>query len=208
MKGKVRKKYDKEFKLMVVNLCLSGRNAKELAFEMDLDRSMVQRWVREYNTYSDSCFKGNGNAVMTVEQKEIARLAVELKQTQIERDIFKKSGEYILQERHQKYAFIKKYKATFTVEDMCRVLCVNKSGYYYWLSRKESPRAIALREHTKEIVDIYEFSKKRYSSYKIHAELRARGIITSRNRVARIMKKSCIKSIEKCEIQSQNNRLE
>jgi hypothetical protein len=36
---------------------------------------------------------------------------------------------------------------------------MNKSGYYYWLSRKKSP-SIVLKEHTKEIVDIYEISKK------------------------------------------------
>ena len=68
-KGKVRRKYDKEFKLMVVNLCLSDRKAKEVASEMELDRSMVQLWVREYHIYSDNSFKGNGNAVMTTEQE-------------------------------------------------------------------------------------------------------------------------------------------
>jgi len=91
MKGKVRKKYDKEFKTMVVNLCLSGRQSKEVALEMDLDRSMVQRWVREYNTYNDNSFKGNGNAVMTSEQEEIAHLKAELHRAQTERDILKKA---------------------------------------------------------------------------------------------------------------------
>lgn len=91
MNRKVRKKYDKEFKLMVINLCLSGRDAKELAVEMDLDRSTIQRWVREYNMYSENSFKGNGNAVRTPEQEEIAKLRADLKQTQIERDILKKA---------------------------------------------------------------------------------------------------------------------
>jgi transposase len=90
MRGKVRRKYDKEFKTMVVNLCLSGRKSIEVALEMDLDRSMVQRWVREYNTYKDNSFKGNGNPVMTVEQEEIARLKAELHQAQMDRDILKK----------------------------------------------------------------------------------------------------------------------
>lgn len=67
MKGKVRRKYDKEFKLMVVNLCLSERGASEIASEMDLEKSVVQRWIRGYSTYSGNSFKGNGNAVMTAE---------------------------------------------------------------------------------------------------------------------------------------------
>jgi len=91
MKGKVRRKYDKEFKLMVVNLCLSGKAPKEVASEMDLEKGMILRWVREYQTYSDNSFKGNGNAVMTAEQEEIARLTAALKQAQIERDILKKA---------------------------------------------------------------------------------------------------------------------
>ncbi len=78
---------------------------------------------------------------------------------------------------------------------MCRVLSVSKSGYYEWLSRKESPRAIALKKDTEEVLAIYYSSKKRYGSPKIHAELGARGIHTSRNRVARIMKQASIRSI-------------
>lgn len=77
--------------MMVVNLCISGRQTSEVASEMDLDRSMVQRWVREYREYDKNSFKGNGNAVMTSEQEEIAKLRKELHQAQIERDILKKA---------------------------------------------------------------------------------------------------------------------
>ena len=76
---------------MVVNLCLSGRDIKEVASEMDLEKSMVGRWIREHHTYAGNSFKGNGNAVMTTEQEEIVRLTAELKQAQIERDILKKA---------------------------------------------------------------------------------------------------------------------
>lgn len=86
-------------------------------------------------------------------------------------------------------------RGKFTVEDMCRILSVSKSGYYEWLSRGESPRAIAFKRHTIEVISIYKASKKRYGSHKIHAELGSRGIHTSRNRVARIMKQASIRSI-------------
>lgn len=91
MNRKVRKKYDKEFKTMVVNLCLSGRDSKDVALEMDLDKSMVRRWIREYKIYKENSFQGNGKAVMTPEQEEIARLKAELHQAQTERDILKKA---------------------------------------------------------------------------------------------------------------------
>ena len=86
-----RRRYDKEFKLMVVNLCLSGRKPSDVAKEMDLSPSMVQRWIREYNKYEGNSFQGNGNPVRTAEEEEIARLKAELRQTQIERDILKKA---------------------------------------------------------------------------------------------------------------------
>lgn len=91
MKERSRKNYDKEFKMMVVNLCLSGRRSLDVANELGLDRSMVQRWVREYNSYENNSFQGNGNPVRTAEEEEIARLKKELRQAQLERDILKKA---------------------------------------------------------------------------------------------------------------------
>lgn len=90
MKQKI-KQYDKEFKMMIVNLCLSGRKVSDVAKDMSLDSGMVGRWVREYGVYENNSFKGNGNPVRTTEQEEIARLKAELKQAQMERDILKKA---------------------------------------------------------------------------------------------------------------------
>ena len=78
---------------------------------------------------------------------------------------------------------------------MCRVLKVGRSSYYAWKTSTESPRAASYREDTVRIKEIYLASKSRYGSHKIHAELKAQGVITSRNRVARIMKKESIRSI-------------
>ena len=78
---------------------------------------------------------------------------------------------------------------------MCQVLGVNRSGFYHWLGRGESPRSLALKEDTKHVVKIYKDSECRYGSYKIAAVLKSNGILTSRNRVARIMKAEGITSI-------------
>ncbi|QZT37088.1 transposase [Halosquirtibacter xylanolyticus] len=91
MRKQTRKRYDKEFKIMVVNLCFSGKTAQSVAADMDLEVTMVRRWVREHKKYESNSFQGNGNPVRTVEQEEIAKLKVELRQTQIERDILKKA---------------------------------------------------------------------------------------------------------------------
>ena len=91
MNKRKRTVYDREFKLMVINLCLSGKSASSVAEDMALDKSMVRRWVREHNKYQDNSFQGNGNVVMTDSEQEIARLKKELKQIKIERDILKKA---------------------------------------------------------------------------------------------------------------------
>lgn len=86
-----RRKFDKEFKVMAVNLCHSGKPTKEVAEDLGIRAELVRRWKREYEQYQEGGFSGHGNANMTAEQKEIARLKKELKEAQIERDILKKA---------------------------------------------------------------------------------------------------------------------
>lgn len=86
-----RRHFDKEFKLMAVNLVFSGKEPKEVAKELGIRTELVRRWRREYEQFQDGSFSGHGNANMTDEQKEIARLRKALKDAQEERDILKKA---------------------------------------------------------------------------------------------------------------------
>jgi len=86
-----RRHYDKEFKLMSVELCLSGKRPKEVAEELGIQVDLVRRWKREHGYYQEGGFSGHGNANLTDEQKEIVRLKKELKDAQMERDILKKA---------------------------------------------------------------------------------------------------------------------
>ena len=86
-----RRQYDKEFKQMVVDLCLSGKTTGEVAEDLDLRPQLITRWKREYKQFKEGSFSGHGKMNMTSEQKEIHRLKRELKDAQIERDILKKA---------------------------------------------------------------------------------------------------------------------
>lgn len=88
---KKRRTYDKEFKVMAVNLCQSGKPAKEVAQELGVRRELINRWKREYEANGDNSFSGNGNEQLTEEQAEIARLKKDLEEAQQERDILKKA---------------------------------------------------------------------------------------------------------------------
>ena len=87
----VRKKYEKEYKTMIVELVESGQKVSVVAQEYGLNDNMIRRWRREYNNPNKPFFTGNGNASLTDQEKEIARLRKELKETQLERDILKKA---------------------------------------------------------------------------------------------------------------------
>ena len=86
-----RRSFDKEFKEMTVNLCLSGKSTKLVAEELDIRPELVRRWKREYEEFQEGSFSGRGNVNMTSEQKEIAKLKKELREAQLERDILKKA---------------------------------------------------------------------------------------------------------------------
>lgn len=88
---KERRQFDKEFKLMTVNLCHSGKSTSQVAEELDIRPDMIRRWKRELEHHGEGSFSGYGNANLTPEQKEIKRLKKELKEAQIERDILKKA---------------------------------------------------------------------------------------------------------------------
>jgi len=88
---KKRRKYDREYKQMVVELANAREDISALAAELDLRIDMIYRWRREALANLGASFPGQGNKTMTEEQKEIARLKKELRDAQLERDILKKA---------------------------------------------------------------------------------------------------------------------
>jgi transposase len=86
-----RRNFDKEFKMMAVNLCSTGKSSKQVADELGIRVELLRRWKREHEQFQQGSFSGRGNANMTSEQKEIASLKRELREAQLERDILKKA---------------------------------------------------------------------------------------------------------------------
>lgn len=72
---------------------------------------------------------------------------------------------------------------------------VSNSSFYYWLKYPVSRRFVNQNELLVQIEEIHKDSKYRYGSPRITAVLKFRGVIASRPRVARLMRKANIKSI-------------
>jgi putative transposase len=87
-----------------------------------------------------------------------------------------------------KYAFIKEHQALFSVERMCTVLSIERSGYYAWLNHKLGVRSQANAQLDRVLVSLFARHKKRYGSPRLTRALQAEGTACSKNRVARRMR--------------------
>lgn len=70
---------------------------------------------------------------------------------------------------------------------LCRVLEVERSGFYAWRSRKEPDHAVDDRRLAVEVRAVFEESKRRYGSPRVYRVLHRRGVKVGRHRVARLM---------------------
>lgn len=77
---------------------------------------------------------------------------------------------------------------------MCRVLKLNRSGFYAWLKQPLSIRAIEDNRLLKRIKEFYVASGGTYGSPWIHRDLREAGELCSVHRVAKIMRLNNLKA--------------
>lgn len=89
--SKERRKFDKEFKQMAVELSKSRENLNELADELGIRSELIYRWRRELLDIGEGSFPGYGKPKQTPEEAEIARLKKQLRDAEMERDILKKA---------------------------------------------------------------------------------------------------------------------
>lgn len=94
-----------------------------------------------------------------------------------------------------KYQHIETLRSEFPVKKMCQVLKIERSAYYAWLNREDSPLREENNKILGEIMEIRRNPKKlSYGAPTLRAELNANGITCGKNRVARIMKANGIKA--------------
>ena len=94
-----------------------------------------------------------------------------------------------------KYRFINEHRREHAVQLMCRVLEVSPSGFYEWLNRPLSDRAIEDQRLLALIRSSYTASSGVYGYRRVYLDLREIGESCGKHRVARIMKINDIKAI-------------
>lgn len=93
----------------------------------------------------------------------------------------------------ERFEFIHRYGPTFGVVFLCSWLSVSRSGYYAWVKRDLSQRALDDQSLLKRIKDIFIASKGRYGSPRVYKSLLAAGIAVGKKRVERLMKAANLK---------------
>ena len=88
--SKKLRKYDKDFKINAVNLCLEqGKSLEEVAKNLGVPKSTLYTWIQEFKTNGEKGFQGSGNVKPCNE--EIQNLKKQLADVTQERDILKKA---------------------------------------------------------------------------------------------------------------------
>jgi putative transposase len=77
---------------------------------------------------------------------------------------------------------------------MCQALGVSASGYYAWASRPDSTRAQRDRRLKVLVHALFDASKQRYGSPRIHRDLVEQDEPVSRKRVIRLMQEEGLKA--------------
>lgn len=87
-----------------------------------------------------------------------------------------------------KFDFIRARKAEHSISAMCRVLGVTRQGFYKSSSSERAARIVRDDELSALVRCIFDGSKGRYGSPRVHAQLRRDGVRVSRRRVETIMR--------------------
>jgi len=93
-----------------------------------------------------------------------------------------------------RFAFILVHAFEYHITTMCRVLEVSKAGYYAWVKRSPSARAVEDKPLTDQIRAIHQTSRRTYGSPRVQAELQAQGHHHGEKRVARLMREAGIQA--------------
>ncbi|WP_329856299.1 IS3 family transposase [Stenotrophomonas muris] len=179
------KQYTDEFRAEAVKQVIErGFTVVDVASRIGIPKHTLYGWVQA----AKKTVPAPGATVAPSDSAEIRRLKAELRRVTEERDIPKKSRRVLCQGVRAKYAFMRAHAREFRLVAMCRVLGVQRSGYYAWLRHgasareREDQRLLGLIKHH------WLASGTVYGYRKITLDLREAGEQCSRHRVLRLMR--------------------
>ena len=93
-----------------------------------------------------------------------------------------------------RFRFIEKYSSEHSVEKVCKVMQVSRSGYYKWLAAVPGKMEAGRKKVKDRIVHLFYDSQQRYGSPKITRRLHSEGFHTSERTVTKYMRELHLRS--------------
>jgi len=187
-----RKFYDREFKVKAVQLGFEIGLTKG-ARKLGIRTSFMSRWRQEFLEFGKLSFCGRSSSRLNPEQKQFSKLRRklkhELKESELELEIFKNSVKYTCGGKLTICDFIKNHTDKYTVTKMCQVLGIDKTTYDRWKNQEISTVQHRVNLLHKEITSIFFEYNEIYGCSKIAAELQSRGFKIKMSQVSVHMQK-------------------
>ena len=101
------------------------------------------------------------------------------------------------QDVHTVFEFVNANQADLPVRTMCQVLEVSHSGFYDWLKRAPSQRAMHDAVLSERIRVVHADSHETYGMPRIRAELAEQGVRVGGKRIARLMRAAGLRGVSK-----------
>lgn len=162
----------------------SGEKVTALCAELNISKSTLYNWIKQYNITST---KTNGSPITA---RTVYLLEKRIKKLESELEIWKRCGCTLDSPLHEKLAAIEKLVPAFGVHAPCRVLGVLRSTYYHHALRRPKQTMIEKEDGIfRPIIQrIFEETHGRIGAKKIRAIMMAQGYTISPERISRLMK--------------------
>jgi putative transposase len=127
---------------------------------LELSPQILVRWLKEAEDDDGNAFRGI--ATLTHEEAETRSLKGQVKCLKMERNILESDGLHC-QRNEVKYSFITRYKKTWPVLLMCRLLGVQSNNYYSYQKRQtDKSDDLTHQDMLEWVKDIVKFSDNTY----------------------------------------------
>nr|WP_321455390.1 IS3 family transposase [uncultured Cohaesibacter sp.] len=191
-----------KFRQEAVRIALtSGLTRKQVASDLGVGLSTLNKWVTTHKTTSD----------VTSEDLELAkeneRLRREIRILKEERDILKKGNGVLREPKVMRFRFIEEHRNIFSITRLCQVMEVSTRGFRAFCKRPASQRQ---RTDMIVLAHIKEQSRLSLGSYgrpRMTEELKELGLNVGHRRVGRLMRENgiCVKRTRKYKATTDSN---
>ena len=191
--SKKRRKYDEEFKSDVLKMVSYGRSIWEISKKLGISESMVYRWHQKSKPLSANHREKDQGL-----ERENERLKALLGQTEMERDILKKSFSHFQPELTMKYQFIQHCAPLFPIHFLCQVMQVSGSAYYDYTTGRSHQPGSEHQQALQAVEKAFWAHKQGYGSRRLKVELEEmQGLCLGLHRIRRLMKQQELVAIQR-----------